>query len=133
MNNESRRNPKYYNNISVPDTDSRGIELNRQGLNVTPNLNYDHTRLQYTAPVNNTQPVSINTFLNGDERSLHTFILNNSANSTSKNFIFSPSYVFLDDAVVSNTKTVDAGKTAVYYGCIILGKMYFRVSVESTN
>jgi hypothetical protein len=133
MSNESRRNPKYYNNISVPDTDSRGIELNLQGLNVTPNLNYDHTRLQYTTPVNNTQPVSINMFLNGEERSLHTLILNNSVNTFSKNFIFNPSYVFLDDPVINNTKTVDAGKTAVYYGCIILGKMYLRVSIESTN
>ncbi len=39
------RNPKFFNNVSVPDTDSRGIELNVQGVNVIPNFLYDHPRV----------------------------------------------------------------------------------------
>jgi len=130
---ENKRNPRFFNNISHPDTDSRGIELNTQGLTVVPNLMYDHTRLQYTAPVGNTGSVSIGTFINADERSLHTVILNNASNSFVKDFVFSPSYIFLDDTVINNTKSVNPGKTLVYFGSIILGKMYLRKSIESTN
>ena len=129
----NKRNPRFFNNISHPDTDSRGIELNKQGLNVIPNLMFDNTRMQYTAAVGDLNPVAMQNFINADERTLHTLILNNSANIGSKNFIFTNSYVFLDDAVVNNTKTITAGKTAVYFGTITLGKMYLRTSVESTN
>jgi len=130
---ENKRNPRFFNNISHPDTDSRGIELNIQGLNVIPNLMFDHTRMQYTVAVGDLNPVSMQNFINADERSLHTLVLNNSANIGAKNFIFTKNYVFLDDTIVSNTKTIDAGKTAVYFGTITLGKMYLRTSVESTN
>jgi len=130
---ENKRNPRNFNNVSHPDTDSRGIELNKQGLSVTPNLMFDHTRMQYTVPVNDSNTVTIGNFINADERSLHVLILNNSANVSNKNFVFTNSYVFQDDVVVNNTKTITAGKTAVYFGSVILGKMYLRESVESTN
>jgi hypothetical protein len=129
--NENLRNPRSYNNISVPDTDSRGIELNTQGSNVIPNLTFDHTRLQYTSPVANLTTVNIANFINAEERSMHTIILNNSSNIASKNFIFSSAYVFLDD--ILNSKTINAGKVAIYFGCVIAGKMYLRESIESTN
>jgi hypothetical protein len=130
---ENKRNPRNFNNISHPDTDSRGIELNKQGLTVVPNLIYDHTRMQYTVPVGDLNTVTIGNFINSDERTLHTLILNNSANIGNKTFIFTSNYVFLDDLVVNNTKVVTTGKTAVYFGTIILGKMYLRKSIESTN
>jgi len=133
MNTSLKRNPKFYNNSSVPDTDSRGIELSSQGNSVTLNLMYDHTRLQYTAPVGNTTSVSFVALNQAEERSLHVLTLNNAANVSAKSFIFSSSFVFLDTVVPANTIVVDAGKTAVYFGAVILGKMYFRESIESTN
>lgn len=129
----NNRNPRFFNNMSVPDTDSRGIELNTQGLAVIPNLMYDHTRMQYTSPVNDLNAVSIGNFINGEERSLHTLILNNSKNIASKVFNFTPAYVFLDSGNNVHTVTVSAAKTAFFFGVIIMGKMYLRESIESTN
>jgi hypothetical protein len=129
------RNPKFFNNVSVPDTDSRGIELNIQGTNVAPNLMFDHTRLQYTVPVSSgSGEINFSNFINAEERSLHTLILNNSNLSISKVFKFSPSYIFLDENIAnsSNQVTVSAGTVGIYFGSIIKGKMYLRESVEST-
>lgn len=125
------RNPKFFNNISIPDTDSRGIEL--EGTNIIPNLMFDHSRMQYISPVNNSVTVLIGNFINGEERSLHTLMLNNAANGVAKSFTFSNAYVFLDDTIVNQTKIVNAGKTLFYFGVIILGKMYLLTSIESTN
>ena len=122
----------FFNNDSRPDTDSRGIELNSQGGLVTINLMYDHSRTQYTAPAGNTTPVSIVGIINAEERSLHTIILSNAPNSGSKVFTFGPSFVFLD-SLTGNVITVNPYKTAVYFGAVILGKMYLRTSIESTN
>jgi len=130
---ELKRNPKFFNNDSVPDTDSRGIELNNQGSSVIINLSFDHSRCQYTASTGNTASVNFNGFINGEERSLHTLILNNASNSGSKNFIFSNSFVFKDLTLTNNTVVVSGGKTAIFYGTIILGKMYLRTSIESNN
>ena len=133
MNTAAERNPKFFNNNSIPDTDSRGIELNSQTSPVIINLMYDHSRLQYTSPAGNTSGVYISNIINAEERSLHTLILNNSSNSGSKVFTFGPSFIFLDGNVVGNIITVNPYKTAVYFGAVILGKMYLRTSIESNN
>lgn len=131
MNTSIERNPKFYNNDSKPDTDSRGVELNYQGNTVILNLMFDHTRMQYTAPSGNTSSVSIGTIKNAEERSLHTLVLNNASNSSAKIFNFGPSFEFLDGG--GNIITVNPYKTAVFFGAVILGKLFFRSSIESTN
>jgi hypothetical protein len=132
MNTQVRRNPKFFNNNSIPDTDSRGIELNTQGALVTINLMYDHSRSQYTVPYGDSSPVTIAGISNAEERSLHTLVLNNAPNATSKVFTFSSTFVFLDSATVITSVTVPPGKVAVYFGCVIAGKLFLRSSVEST-
>lgn len=130
--NGNNRNPRFWNNTSMPDTDCRNIDMSKQGLTVSPNLMFDHTRLQYNITPRNSNSVYIGNFINGEERSLHTIVLNNAVGLT-KDFIFSPSYVFLDIVLTANTLTVTAGEAAVFFGVIILGKMYLLTSVESTN
>ena len=109
---KSPRNTKGLINTQNPDTDSRRIELNQQGLSVTPNLMNDHTFLVYTTPSGNTQPVVFNSPLQKEERSLHYIILDNSNNGSAKQFTFSADYKFLDE-LGTQIYTLAAGEVKV--------------------
>lgn len=131
---QSLRNTKSVQDVAAPDTDSRAIELSNMGTSVNPVFYNDHTRLTYTAPVANSQTVSFNNPVQIEERSLHYLVLDNSNNTVDKDFVFGSDYVFVDDpGNTTNTYTVLAGKKMVWYGAIILGKLYLSVSSESTN
>jgi hypothetical protein len=131
---QSVRNKRSLENINSPDTDSRAVELAGMGSNVTPDLMNDHTRMSYTVPVNNFQPVNFNGPVNKEERSLHILVLDNSNSGTAKDFNFSADYIFLDDpSNITNSYTVTAGKKQVWYGTIVDGKFDLRVASESTN
>lgn len=133
MNTANKRNPKFYNNSSIPDTDSRGIELfSKTGL-IEPNLMFDHTRMQCTVPTGFGGTITFGNFINGEERSLHLLVLNNGSNNQAITFKFSQYYNFLDDNVQTNIKDIGAGETGVYYGFIQGGKLYLREGLESTT
>jgi hypothetical protein len=125
------RNKNFFKDKAVPDTDSRFIEMSAQGISVTPNLKYGHAHLIYTCPVSVAPTITVNNFINPNDKGLYRVTLNNASNAITKSFVFSAAYVFLDNML--NTIAVSAGKTAVFFGCIINGKMYLRESVDSTN
>ena len=131
---QNTRNHKTLQNVQEPDTDSRAIELNTQGTTVTPNLMHDHTRMKYTVPPNNTQPITIQAPINWEDRTLHWLELDNSNNTNNKTFTFSASHILLDDINnISKSYTITGGKKMSWFGTIIDGKFYWRLSSESTN
>ena len=120
------------------DMNSNQVSLQNQGTNVTPNLLHDHTNpLEYIVPTGNGAAVTIGKFVNWEEASLHYVVLDNSKNlgtTISKVFTFHPDYIFLDDPTnVTNSYAVDPGKKQIWWGSIWQGKLYLRVSIDSTN
>ena len=128
---QNTRNPRFFANNAAPDTDNRYINLAELGYSVAPDLMWDHTQMQYVIPPNTTVNVNINNFRNGLEYSFHTILISNAYNTTAKTVIFSNRYVFLDDP--GQTKVIDPNKILAYFGVIVKGKMYLRLSIESTN
>jgi len=130
---QSQTNPKAMQVFNKPDTDSREIRI-MGGDQVIPNLMFDHSYLTYVAPVANGLPVQFSYPTKAENRSLHHVCLDNSNNTVSKTFTFSPEYVFLDDMTnTSKTYVVNAGKKQIWFGTIINGKFYLRVESDSTN
>ncbi len=130
---QSTRNKKLLNNIAAPDTDSREIELVGMGVTVTPDVFEDHSRMKYTVPVGNVQPVTFNVPVHQEDRSLFWLLIDNSNNTGSKVFTFGADYNFLDDPTGNNIYTVTAGSKLIWYGCMISGEVYLRVASTSTN
>lgn len=128
---QSNRNPKFYANNAAPDTDNRFINLAAQGFSVVPDLMNDHTQMQYVIPPNTTSNISMGAFKHGLDYTLHTIMFSNALNSSSKTIIFSSRYVFLDDP--GQTKVIDSNRILAYFGVIIKGKMYLRLSIDSTT
>tara|TARA_R110000765_G_scaffold86079_1_gene165731 strand:+ start:1062 stop:1433 length:372 start_codon:yes stop_codon:yes gene_type:complete len=117
-----------------PDTDSRLIKVVDGSTNVTPNLMHDHTRFEYVCPTANSQAVAFNTPIKTEDRGLHWIVIDNSNNTVSKVFTFSPDYVFLDDlANTTNTYTMNPTKKLVWFCTWTANKMYLRLASESTN
>jgi len=125
-------NPNMFQIFNDPDTDCRVIKYVGNDTVITPNYMHDHTIFEYKSPVGNALPVTFNYPTNTEDRSLHFFTLDNSNNGVAKTFTFLPSYIFLDNLGVQ-TYTVNPGKKLCFYGAIINGKIYFRVSIETTN
>jgi len=132
---QSSGNAKAKQKFSAPDTDSRLIKVVNGATSVTPNLMYDHTRFEYIIPTGNSAVVNFNPPINTEDRGLHWLVLDNSNNSVvNKTFVFSASYVFLDDPLnLTNTYIINATKKMVWFGAFIDGKLQFRVASESTN
>lgn len=131
---QSTRNQKVLKNVASPDTDSRAIELVVQGTSVFPDLMHDHTRMKYSSPPGNTQLVNIGSPTNWEDRSLHWLELDNSNNSSAKSFKFNHDHVLLDDtANTTKTYSIEAGKKMSWFGTLLDGKFYWRISSESTN
>jgi hypothetical protein len=131
---QSTRNNKVLKNVATPDTDSRSIELVTQGLSVYPDLMHDHTRMKYTVAPGQNQPVSINSPINLEDRTLHWLELDNSNNTGSKVFTFNSSHVLLDDlSNVTRSYTITGGKLMSWFGTLSDGIFYWRLSSESTN
>jgi len=130
---QQTRNKKTLQNVATPDTDSRYIELNSQGLVVTPDMMHDHTRMKYTSPVANIQTVRFYSPKNWEDRTLHFLEIDNSNNTQNKTFQFNQDYIFQDDLLnVTNSYTLDAGQKLVWFCTLIKGKLYLRVASEST-
>lgn len=131
---QQTRSNRQLVNVASPDTDSRGVELNLLGLTVEPDLMHDHTRMKYTVPVANLSAVQFNSPKNWEDRTLHWLELDNSNNTSSKTFTFNNDHTFLDD-IANTTKTyvVQAGYKLSWYGCLIGGEFFWRLSTESTN
>jgi len=131
---QSQTNPRAMRAFGVPDTDSREIKITGSSTTITPNFMFDHTFTTYISPVANGLDVNFYYPTKAESRSLHRLCLDNSNNTVSKFFTFSPEYVFLDDMNnTTKTYTVGAGKKQVWYGAIITGKLYLRVDSSSTN
>jgi hypothetical protein len=131
---QSQTNPKAMQTFNKPDTDSRDITIVGGPPSVTPNFMFDHTYLTYICPTGNGGPVNFYFPVKFENRTLHHLCLNNSSNTVSKTFTFSPEYVFLDDPTnISRTYTVAPTKKQVWFGTIINGKFYLRVESDSTN
>ena len=128
---QNTRNPAFFANNSAPDTDNRYINLAELGFGFAPDLMWDHTQMQYVIPPGATSNITMQNFRNGQEYTLHTIMFSNAYNTGSRTVYFGNRYVFLDDP--GQTKVIDAGKILAYFGVIIKGKMYLRLSVESTN
>ena len=131
---QSPRNRKALEIFNEPDTDSR-IVLDQSGsTNVTPDFMHDHMNYTYVSPTGNSQAVAFATPVNTEDRGLHWLVLDNSNNNVDKVFSFSPSYVLLDDVPnTSLTYTITAGKKMVWFATWTAGKLYMRLSSESTN
>jgi len=130
---QSTTNPKAMKVFNVPDTDCRQIKISGGATSITPNFMYDHCIVTYVAPINNTQTVHFNYPAKIENRSLHSFILDNRSNNNTKTFSFSADYVFLDDPSGNNIYDVDGGKVLSWYGAVINGKFYLRLRSDSTN
>jgi hypothetical protein len=128
---QNTRNPRFFANNAAPDTDNRMIDLTSQGFSVIPDLMWDHTQMQYIIPPGAVSNITISNFRNGQERTLHTLMLSNAYTTNARTFIFGNRYVFLDDP--GQNKIVDPGKILAYFGTIVKGKMYLRLSIESTT
>ena len=115
---------------NAPDTDSRYIKYTNGDTTISPNLSHDHTRIYYEAPIGDTSDVTFIAPINTEDRSLHWFSINNN-NTSSKKFIFSADYVFLDDMAGDRTYTVEVGKTIVWYGTYYNDKLRLRIASES--
>ena len=132
---QNTRNSKVLQNVAEPDTDSREIELYQAGnASIYPDLMHDHTRMKYTTPPNNTQPITIETPQNWEDRTLHWLELDNSNNTVSKVFTFGGAHILLDDTGnASKSYTITGGKKMSWFGTLLEGKFYWRLSSESTN
>lgn len=131
---QSTVNPRTFAPFNAPDTDSRLIKIIDGSIAIYPNLAHDHTRLEYIVPSSNAQPVNFYAPVNTEARGLHYFILDNSNNLLTKSFIFSADYKFLDDAEnVINTYNLAPGQKLVWFCTFTGGKLYMRISSESTN
>ena len=117
---------------NAPDTDSRYIDYKTNDTTISPNFSHDHTRINYMAPVGDTNTVTFIAPTNTEPRSLHWLSIDNSNNTGSKTFVFSADYVFLDDlANTARTYTIDGGATLVWYGTYYDNKLRLRVASES--
>ena len=131
---QSTRNPRAMQVFNNPDTDSRQILINDASTSITPNLMHDHSFIHYVSPIGNGISVNFYYPIKAENRTLHSLVLDNSNNTLSKTFVFSPEYSFLDDPTnTSNTYTVLPGKKQVWYGTIVNGKFHLRVASDSTN
>jgi len=129
---QSVRNKKALASYNAPDTDSRLIRITNGDTSVTPNLFHDHTRYEYIVPTANVVDVIFSTPINGEDKSLHYLVLDNSNNTGGKVFTFDAGYVFLD-APGTQTYTISAGNKVVWFGTFSEGKLNLRVGSESTN
>lgn len=101
---------------------------------IIPNFGHKHTRLTYRAPVGNVSGVLVNTPVEAQDTTLHYIVLDNSSNIGSKVFTFSGDYILLDDPTnLSNSYTILAGRKMAWFATWLRGKMYMRLSSESTN
>ena len=119
---------------NAPDTDSRYIKYTSNDTTISPNLSHDHTRIYYVAPTGDTNTVRFEAPTNTEPRSLHWISLDNSNNGseTTKTFVFSADYVFLDDPTNTlRTYTINGGDTLVWSGTYYDGKLRLRVAAES--
>jgi hypothetical protein len=129
---QSSKNPNAMKVFNKPDTDARLISITGDSSTIEPNLMFDHAIIVYTSPIGNVTPVSfLKPNAKYENRTLLSLTLNNTQNTGSKTFVFSPEYKFLDDVGV-NTYTIPAGKSAVWYGAIINNRIYLRVQSDST-
>ncbi len=131
---QSTISSKASRNVSTVKSDNRTINLASQGNSVSPDLMFSNTKMSYVSPTLNTQQVTINKFSNADDKSLHYILLDNSNNLTNKSFKFSSDYVLLDDpGNTTRTYSITGGKSLVFFGAIVSGKMQLRLGSESTN
>jgi hypothetical protein len=118
----------------APDNDSQALRI--MGLPVfAPDFKHDHTRIEYIVPTGNAVTVTVLNPINTENRTLYYLTLDNSNNSSiSKIFNFSSAYIFLDDPTnVNNQYIVGPGNKQIWFGAFVNGKLYLRVSSESTN
>lgn len=124
---QQTRSTRQLVNVASPDTDSREIELNSQGLTVVPDLMHDHTRMKYTVPVGNSTDVTINSPVNMEDRTLHWLELDNSNNTTTKKFTFNSDHHFLDDlGNLTNEYIIAIGTSVNWFGTLVAGEIYWR-------
>jgi hypothetical protein len=128
-------NPKQLKPVEINDMTANKLSLQQQGTTVIPDLKHDHTNpMEYIVPVGNGAPVYFDKYVNAEEKSLHFFVLDNVKNTLNKVFTFHQDYIFLDDPLnTTNTYVVSPGKKQVWWGSILNGKLYLRVSVDNTN
>jgi hypothetical protein len=125
-------NPASKRQFQSPDTDAREIVLMASDSNIDVNLGFDHAFITIKVPVNsNLSTFNVNSFLKADNRSLINLTLDNSGNASSKTFVFTNDFKFLDDP--SSSILVNPGKIQIWYGAIVNGKIYLRVQSDSTN
>lgn len=116
------------------ETYTRIIRYVSGDASITPNFGHKHSKLTYIAPTGNLLGVSIGTPLEAQDTSLHYILLDNSNNIGNKVFTFSSDYVLLDDPTnTSRQYTIAAGKKIAWFCTWLRGKMYMRLSSESTN
>ena len=130
----STRNTNSSKINNKPDTDSREIELNKYGSVVSPDLMHDNTFMKYTAAPGQRFLVNILTPINWENHSLHSLVLDNSNNSRTLEFKFNTSHSLVDD--LQNTDksyVINAGKIIAFFGTLINGKFYWRLSSETNN
>jgi len=128
---QNLRQKSSWKNTSTPDTDSNKIQLASQGTSVIPDFEFSHNFAVYNTPVGNVQPVTINSPVRAEDRSLIVFTLDNSNNTGSKTFTFSGSYDFLDEPGVLSY-TLAAGAVRVWYGSVYNGRVCFRKGLDSS-
>lgn len=114
------------------DMNSNAIELNLGGTSVTPDLMHDHTNpLVYTVSPGFSGAVTIQDFIQAENFSLHYIKLNNLNNNNTVTFVFGPKYEFLE-IISNNIVSVLPGKVYAFWGVIENGKMYLRVSLDTS-
>lgn len=138
MEGDNRNLGVYYNKVAAhgPDNDSIEIQLGSQGLNVTPNLRLQNTRMVYQVPSTGTTnqyvEVTFNSPINWEDCTLHTLLLDNSAGTIQVLFTFSQDYNFLDQNPLQLRQIlVPAGQRVKFYMSIISGKIYAKTTLNS--
>lgn len=112
---------------------ARDIKLTGSATTFAPNLMNKHAFIKYIANTNDVSTVTFNSPVKYVNRTLLNLSLDNSQNTLPKSFKFSPDYIFLDEVIGTDTIVVDGGKTQIWYGAIVGGKVYFRNESDSTN
>jgi hypothetical protein len=112
---------------------ARDIKFTGSATTVTPNLMNNHAFIKYIANVNDVNTVNFNSPVKYVNRTLLNLSLDNSANTASKVFNFSSDYIFLNENPGTTSIVVAAGKTQIWYGTIVKGKIYLRDESDSTN